>query len=209
VKKFIDHCVILRGFWSHYQTLFQGSDLKRELLQNTANTFFRDLNQMLIEHLILQICKLTDPESTMGERNLTIQFLVKNADFSASPRELAKLTTIAARILAFRKRILPARNKLISHLDLNAALGRKSLGRAPIATWLTFWLDLQDFVAIMYRRYVSARATFYLNGVGGMSDADLLVKALKESAYFWAALEDKTIKGKVADVAFHSKYHGV
>jgi hypothetical protein len=123
VKKFVDHCVILRAFWTHYQMLFEGSDLKRELLESTAHKFFHDLNLMLIEHLILQICKLSDPEITCGKRNLTIQFLTKNADFSASPRELAKLTKIAARIDAFRARILPARNKFISYLDLDAAPG--------------------------------------------------------------------------------------
>ena len=48
VKKFVDYCVILRAFWSHYQTVFEGSDLKRELLQRTAHKFFRDLNLMLI-----------------------------------------------------------------------------------------------------------------------------------------------------------------
>jgi hypothetical protein len=112
VKKFVDYCVTLRAFWTHYQTVFEGSDLKRELLQSTADKFFRDLKLMLIEHLILQICKLTDPETTMGKRNLTVQFLINNADFSASPRELVKLTKIADRIAAFRKRILPARNKL-------------------------------------------------------------------------------------------------
>ena len=36
VKKFTDYCVILRAFWTHYQTIFEGSDLQRELLQNTA-----------------------------------------------------------------------------------------------------------------------------------------------------------------------------
>ncbi len=207
VKKFIDHCVILRAFWSHYQTLFDGSDLKRELLQKTADKFFRDLNLMLIEHLILQICKLTDPESTSGKRNLTVQFLIKNADFSASPRELAELTKIAARMDAFSKRIRPARNKFISHLDLDAALGRKALGGASIAAWRRFWFDLQDFVAIMNKRYVDARAPFYLNGIGMVSDADQLVKALKESTYLWDLLEDKTLTRKVADVAFKSKYH--
>lgn len=64
VTKFTDYCVILRAFWTHYQTIFQGSELKRELLRNAAPTFFRDLNSVLIDHLILQICKLTDPAST-------------------------------------------------------------------------------------------------------------------------------------------------
>jgi hypothetical protein len=91
VKKFIDYCVILRAFWTHYQTIFEGSDLQRELLQNTAHKFFSDLSHLLIEHLILQICKLTDPEMTMGKRNLTIPFLVNNGDFAATPRDMAKL----------------------------------------------------------------------------------------------------------------------
>jgi hypothetical protein len=207
VNKYIDHCIVLRAFWTHYQTVFEGSDLRRELLQNTAHRFFHDLNLMLIEHLILQICKLTDPEITMGKRNLTVQFLIKNADFSASPRELAKLVKIVARIETFRGRILPARNKFISHLDLDAALARKSLGGASVAAWRRFWLDLQDFLTIMYRRYVDAGAPFYLNGVGMMSDADQLVKALKESAYFRTLLDDSALARKVSDVAFNSKYY--
>jgi hypothetical protein len=207
VKKFVDHCVILRAFWIHYETMFDGSDLKRELLESTAQKFFRDLNLMLIQHLILQICKLTDPESTTGRRNLTVQFLIKNADFSASPHELAKLKKIAAQIDAFRMRILPARHKFISHLDLDAALGRKSLGGASIVAWRRFWLDLRDFLAIMYKRYVDSRVTFYLDGIGGMSDASEVLKALKESTYFRALLDDETLTRKVADIAFNSKYH--
>jgi hypothetical protein len=207
VKKFVDHCVILRAFWTHYQTLFEGSDLKRELLQNTANTFFRDLNLMLIEHLILQICKLTDPEITMGKRNLTIPFLVNIADFSQHRAERAKLQKAAARIGKFRERILPARNKFIGHLDLEAALGRKSLGGASVAAWRKFWLDLQEFVGLLHKRYVNSRMTFYLNGVDRLSDAELLIKAVKESTYFHAALQDRALTGRVGEIAFNSKYY--
>ena len=164
---------------------------------------------MLIEHMILQICKLTDPESTCGKRNLTIQFITNNADFSASPRELAKLTKIVSRIEAFRARVVPARNKLIGHLDLDAVLGRKSLGGASIPAWQRFWLDLQDFLTIIHKRYVDARVPFYLNAVGGVSDADQLVKALKESNYFRTLLDDSLLTRQISDVAFKSKYHDV
>jgi hypothetical protein len=207
VKKFVDHCVTLRAFWVHYQAIFEGTDLKPELLQSTAHKFFHDLNLMLIEHLILQICKLTDPEITMGKRNLTIQYLIRYSDFSASPRDLAKVTKIAARIDKFRQRILPARNKLISHLDLDAAHGRRAFGGASVAAWQKFWLDLQDFVTIIHRRYVDRHAPFYLNGVGMISDADQLVKALKESTYFHALLNDNTLTRKVSDAAINSKFY--
>ena len=206
VKKFTDHCVILRAFWTHYQVLFEGSELQRELLHNTADKFFRDLNRLLIEHLILQICKLTDPETTTGKRNLTIAFLINNADFATNPRDVVKLKRIAARIEKFRKRILPARNQLISHLDLEAALGRKSLGGASVKSWLEFWLDLQDLVAILHKRYVSKTVPFHLNGVAMISDADQLVRAIKESSYFQILLNDKDLTSRVLKVVYSSKY---
>jgi len=121
---------------------------------------------------------------------------------------MAKLKKIAARIDKFRKRIGPARNKLISHLDLDAALRRKSLGGASVAAWRKFWLDLQDLVAILYKRYVDARVPFYLNGVAMMSDADQLVRAIKESTYFQILLDDRNLTRRVSDVAFSSKYYG-
>jgi hypothetical protein len=116
---------------------------------------------------------------------------------------------IAARIESFRKRILPARNKLIGHLDLNAALGRKSLGGASIAAWRRFWLDLQDFLTIHAQRYLDPGAPFYLSGVGMLSDADQLIKALKEASYFRAILADETLTGRVTAAAFNSRYHDV
>ena len=59
----------------------------------------------------------------------------------------------------------------------------------------------------MYKRYVDARVPFYLNGVGMLSDADQLVKALKEKHVFYAALSDRGLTRKIADVAFTSKYY--
>lgn len=65
VQAFADLCVFLRSQWAHFTTLFEGSDLKREMLDTTARTFFGDLNQLFIEHLVLHICQLTDEAQTM------------------------------------------------------------------------------------------------------------------------------------------------
>lgn len=159
---------------------------------------------MLIEHLIFQICKLTDEEGTAKRRNLTTHFLVNNVDFSKTPGDLKRLTRQMER---FRKRLLPARNKAIGHLDLRAAHRRKSLGEAPVDQWQQFWLDLQDFVALLHKRYVDPKVAFYLNGVGGTSDADQLAQALRESAYFRAAVGDKRVTQIVGDIAVASKFH--
>ncbi len=42
-----------------------------------------------------------------------------------------------------------------------------------------------------------------------LSDAESLIKALKESTYFWDLMNDQTLATKVADVAFTSKFSDV
>ena len=207
VEAFSNFCVSLRSFWRHFQIVFEeGADLRRELLQSIAHTFFGDLNQLLIEHLILQICKITDPEESMGRKILTVKFLLNNSDFSTTPGELEKLKRLSESMHSFRAKIVPARNRLIGHLDRESVLLGEPLGGADKNEWNQFWLDLQDFLQIVHKRYIDPKGHFYLNGVARLSDADSLVKALKESTYFHALLDDKTLTKKAGDVAFGSKY---
>lgn len=207
VGEFCNVCVSLRSTFRHYQILFkEGADLRRELLQGIAPIFFPDLNAMLIEHLILQICKITDPEGSPARRNLTVEFLINNSDFPAGSRELDRLKRLGESMDAFRTKILPARNKLIGHLDRDSVHGGKALGAADDDSWNQFWLDLQDFLHILHKKYIDPHGVFYLNGVGQLSDADSLVKALKDSTYFHALLNDRKLTQKCADVAFGSKY---
>jgi hypothetical protein len=188
--------------------LFEGSVLKRELLQTTAPTFFGDLNRLFIEHLVLHICRLTDNSQTMGRKNLTIKFLIEHSDFSTAPDTLNRLGRISASIDAFRKKILPARNRLISHADLEAARLDQSLGAASDAEWQQFWLDLQDFLELMFRHHVDPNAHFYLNSVGNMSDAHSLLTALKNAKLFDAIMNDREIAVQALCAADTSKFAG-
>ena len=121
VEAYRDSCVSLRSQWVHFTTLFWGSKLKRELLQSIAPTFFADLHQMLKEHLVLHICRLTDEAQTMGRKNLTAKFLIEHSDWSNAADTLAKLKPISDSIHNFRKRILPARKWFIAHHDVGGA----------------------------------------------------------------------------------------
>jgi hypothetical protein len=83
---------------------------------------------------------------------------------------------------------------------------RQPLGGAPQDDWLQFWIDLQDFLNIMDKHYVDPNGHFYLNGIAQLSDADMLVKALKDSTYFRTLLDGKETTRRASDVAFGSKF---
>ena len=191
VQAFVDSCVLLWSQWMHFATLFKGSDLKRELLQTTAPTFFGDLNGLLIEHLVLRICRLTDEAQTMGRKNLTVKFLTEHSDWSNAPDVLAKLKPISDSIHNFRKRILPARKWFIAHLDLSAVRLQEPLGAASDAEWKQFWLDLQDFLELMFRHHVDQDSQFYLTEIARISDADSLLTALRNAKLFEAVISDQ------------------
>lgn len=57
-----------------------------------------------------------------------------------------------------------------------------------------------------HKHYIDPAGRFYLNGIGYLSDADSLVKALKEGTYFQVLLNDKETARKSADVAFNSRF---
>ena len=206
VQAFADSCAFLRSQWAHFTTLFEGLDLERELLQSIAPKFFFDLNHLLIEHLVLHICRLTDEAQTMGRKNLTAKFLIEHSDWSNAPDTLAKLKPISDSLHNFRKRILPARKWFIAHHDLSAVRLGESLGAASGEEWKQFWLDLQDFLELLFLHHVDPNAQFYLNGIADLSDADSLLTALRDAKLFEAFMDDQEIATRALRAADRSKF---
>lgn len=166
----------------------------------TAGIFFGDLNRVLIEYVILQVCKITDPAQDIRKNdNHTIAFLLDHYGLSGD----AKLAAIAAKLKAFGDKLRPARNKLISHADRATILAQPVLGAATDAEWDEFWLDLQDFICVV-RQQVLGGPPFYLCGVGMPSDADGVLKALRHASCFERLLgdEDPTVSAAAAALAF-------
>jgi hypothetical protein len=116
------------------------------------------------------------------------------------------LKLISNSIHRFRKRVLPARKWFIAHLDLSAVRLDQPLGAASNDDWKQFWLDLQDFVQLMFRHHVDPNSLFHLNGIGGMSDADRLLTALRNAKLFDAVLNDQEIATQAVRAADTSKF---
>lgn len=207
-RAFFDACAFLRASYFHYRELFEsGGDLRARLLYRTAPVFFGDLSQLLKEYLILQVCRLTDPEEMRGDKNLTVSFVEKNADFSKSSNEGARLKALSTSIHAFRQLILSARHKYISHHDRASVLDGKPLGAASQEAWDQFWRDLREFVQIVHGRYVRPQGGLDIDEIHGLTDADGLVRMLKQGTYFETLLGDNQVGERCIEIAQGSEFY--
>jgi hypothetical protein len=77
VKRFCHQVFWLRSVHRIYKELFE-SESSRELMDKTAQSFFNDLNVILINYLLLEFVKVTDPAVSKGEENLTIDNLIES-----------------------------------------------------------------------------------------------------------------------------------
>lgn len=176
VSAFCDECVWLYSLRKHFTDLFESGESRRVLLHEVASTFFHDLNLVLIEYLLLQICKITDPASSGANKdNLTTNYILGLAWTQSTAQ---RLHASNLEILKFRARIVDARRKLITHLDLRARLQALDLGSFSPTDEANFWEALQEFVDAAHDEAVGG--PFDLRVAMPNGDVASLIHSLKD-----------------------------
>lgn len=152
VIAFCEECVWLYSIRKHFADLFESGDRRQALLREVAETLFHDLNLVLLEYVLLQQCKLTDPASSGGDKeNLTTNYIVELGWSADTARQLQVAN---AEIMAFRAKINDARRKLIAHLDLRTRLQPIDLGSFSSEEEERFWNALQTFVNAVHEEAI-------------------------------------------------------
>jgi hypothetical protein len=177
VEAFCEECVWARSIRTHYAALFEANEKRRELLSEVANIFFHDLNLVLIDYILLQQCKLTDPAySGKDRRNLTTNYILE-LDWSEDTRQV--LNAKNSELMNFRARIVEARRKLIAHLDLGTRVQSIGLGEFSEAQETSFWAALQAFVDAAHSEAIGGPYEIDATMVDG--DVESLIHSLKEA----------------------------
>jgi hypothetical protein len=202
VCRLTDFCVYVRSVYQHFRAFYESSDAsEKNAMHRAAPVFFGDLNRILIEYTILQVCKLTDPaKDGRGNLNHTLAFFLENADFSAAPERTNRLSILNGEINGFRDKLKTARNKLVSHLDRDAVMADQALGAVGDSDWSEFWLHLQEFLNILHEHFFGK--PFFINGVGNLTDVHGIHKAFKQSGIFEVLVngDDPVLTRKCADL---------
>ncbi|MGE5111389.1 MAG: hypothetical protein ACM3JB_11065 [Acidobacteriaceae bacterium] len=117
--RFWNECVTLHWKWEEYVALFGKNAETVALLNKSAGAFFRIVQDMLFEDVLIHISRLTDPPKSAGKSNLTLRRLPV---LIAGPlrKDLDRLLAECEAKCAFAR---DWRMRRIAHNDLELALG--------------------------------------------------------------------------------------
>lgn len=200
---FFNHCEWFYTICQHFEELYEIPEgrgkARLQLLEDTAHYFFFDIQRLLHTAIIQQACSLTDPQAQLSNKNLTTDFILRNCNLP--PQDLENLEAIHDEMITFRKKIIPARNRMISHIDRETALSNKPLGAFTLRDLKVFQDNLQTFINIIHEHYIGGPNPMDFN-----AETDNLIKALKQSTYYEALCEIDAVEPTCYDVTINSKY---
>lgn len=140
-KLFRGECIWLRICYNMNSQLFC-ADTER-ILTFAGATFFTDINVIMRHYIFQRVCVITDPVKSGKSRNLTIKAI--NANLLEAGLLTENITNLTEELHGYRTLILPARNKLISHLDRDAVLHGGVLGVHTEEQMKDFYENLQEY----------------------------------------------------------------
>ncbi|MGB7295704.1 MAG: hypothetical protein WBC70_08960 [Candidatus Aminicenantales bacterium] len=114
--------------WEEYLVLYGTKESRINLLNKAAPLFFRIIQDVLWEDIILHIARLTDPPKSSGKATLTIRRLPDLVKDGNTAQALRGLINIAIQSSEFCR---DCRNRYIAHRDLNLALEKEIVPLKP------------------------------------------------------------------------------
>lgn len=106
------------GNWDRYETLY-GSAERVEILNECSGHFWATIQSMLHEHVLLGLCRLTDPAQQGRFRNMSVRRLAE-IDPTPDKHELLRRVERAVELTAFAR---SWRDKKIAHNDFDQVSG--------------------------------------------------------------------------------------
>ena len=154
VRKFASGYFWMRIVRRYFKELFENNDRRNRPAMKKAAHFFNDLATIMIDHFLLLAAKVMDPAESFGHENLSVYYLVQRI---AWPADVAnKLSICVDRMQPFNDHIREARNKILSHNNLDTILNEEVLGAFPDGMDSDFMAALGEVVELTHRTCVGA-----------------------------------------------------
>ena len=156
--------------WSQFVEIFGATPERIDLLNRAAPSFFRIVEDIFWQDIMLHLTRLTDPAKSLGKENLSIiglADLISDAETSESVRTFVKIAKDRTKFCR------DWRNRHIAHRDLSLAL-REDASPLESASRDDVGEALASISNVMYtvrRAYMGSSPTFQAgHTIGGAMD---------------------------------------
>lgn len=183
VKCFCNYVVWLRSVHNMYKELYE-NDKADQLMDKTAQSFFDDLNVILINYLLLEFSKITDRATIQVKGDNIANFTVDNLITCVNwpDKIMSSLEPLRKEVKTFRGYIENARHKLLAHYDKETFLNGKVIGGFPLGENERFLSVLEKICDITHEACFNS--IFGSISVSMHGDVEDLKKALKKALVF-------------------------
>ena len=180
LRELADEVVRQYHEFAEFHFLFYGPQARVDLLNAVATHFFGELFGIMLDRLVLGVSKLTDPEGSGDQTNLSLTYVHKRLAHDARyPKsDAAKLISQA---MAVRKHLEVWRSKRIAHNDASVALGLLDAGEVVPERIKEFYSVAERYLNLVQDKLGLGPCPISTPGIHG---ADELVKALKSAMVF-------------------------
>lgn len=164
--------------FKEFLNLYDSSEKRRELLEQTAKGFFSDLFWMYIDRIIQNVSNLTDPPETGRNPNFSIRS-IHNYFKRCLNYDTEDVEILVENIEAKAKKVRNWRNKLGAHYDWHVAIGDKNVSdRFVRGDFEVLYDNLRRYIELLFSSVFNK--PFDINAVSYYGTTDL-VEALKEA----------------------------
>jgi hypothetical protein len=141
------------------------------LINKTSPFFFKRMQNLLFEHLIIGVARFTDPQLQGKNRNLTLHDLFEKD----TPPQLAELEKTACNIREIR-------NKIVGHLDYKCGLDPTSLPNKGIIREIRESIELiEQVIEIAWQKWASG--VYSISSIA-LSETVEVVNCLQKAAVY-------------------------
>ena len=180
----VAHVRYIAYLWQTYKQLFAESSKRRNLPHAEAGDFFRLVDDVLLDAILLGMARLHDKAQEGGSRNLSLQYIIELIPNPAHAQLITELDTRRSSICSTCKTLTRYRHKRIGHNDhkLGKFTDQASLPDFSVDE-VDHWLSLhQDWVDCVFREFSPGLTKCWSDG--GFHGAESILYAMKCASAF-------------------------
>jgi hypothetical protein len=147
IDKFCNLCQWAYESWRTRRILFDDKTRSAKLQISRSGKALYRISEIMQDYWILQVSKLHDPASQQGQINLGIDYMIRFGGWDITTK--SKLETLQTQLNELAAKIRQARNKILSHNDLETILNESTLGAFPAEADTEYFKILEEFTNIV------------------------------------------------------------